>query len=170
MNGLAIKKALAVFLQTGTSCDFWMSGQWESKLREPNYPGMVREKASLYEKTKLPDQLRPAQRARHYSPQTGEAYALGVKRYIFFLDVRHPSEMAPHRRVTGPKSSETSGLSFRSDKTNRGLQDRLLDYPSSLLRPTRLARLLQTPISYPDKSARIHFCPDPDKHYWRGQH
>jgi site-specific recombinase XerD len=45
-------------------------------------------------KTKLLDQLREAMRSRHYSHRTVETYCHWVKRFIFFHNVRHHSEMA----------------------------------------------------------------------------
>lgn len=45
-------------------------------------------------KPKLLDQLGEALRSRHYSPRTEQTYRHWVRRYIFFHDVRHPSEMA----------------------------------------------------------------------------
>jgi len=45
-------------------------------------------------KPKLLDQLREALRARHYSRRTEQTYCLWVKRFIFFHNVRHPTEMA----------------------------------------------------------------------------
>ena len=43
---------------------------------------------------KLMDQLREALRSRHYSSRTEKTYCHWVKRFIFFHNVRHPSEMA----------------------------------------------------------------------------
>lgn len=43
---------------------------------------------------KLLDRLAEALRARHYSPRTEQTYRHWVKRFIFFHNVRHPSEMA----------------------------------------------------------------------------
>lgn len=43
---------------------------------------------------KLIDRLREALRARHYSRRTEQTYCHWIKRYIFFHQVRHPSEMA----------------------------------------------------------------------------
>mgnify|MGYP005841962645 FL=1 len=45
-------------------------------------------------KPKLLDQLCEALRSRHYSRRTEQTYRLGVKRFIFFHNVRHPQEMA----------------------------------------------------------------------------
>lgn len=45
------------------------------------------------DKPKLLDQLRQALRSRHYSRRTEQTYCLWVKRFIFFHNVRHPSEM-----------------------------------------------------------------------------
>lgn len=42
---------------------------------------------------KLLDQLREALRSRHYSRRTEQAYRHGVKRFVFFHNVRHPAEM-----------------------------------------------------------------------------
>jgi len=46
------------------------------------------------QKPKLLDQVRQAIRARHYSPRTEEPYVHWIKRYIFFHNKRHPTEMA----------------------------------------------------------------------------
>ena len=43
---------------------------------------------------KLLDQLRGALRSRHYSRRTEQTYCQWVKRFIYFHNVRHPSEMA----------------------------------------------------------------------------
>jgi hypothetical protein len=93
MNGFVAKEGLADFLQAGTSCASWTPGQWRSRQYEPNCPGIVREEAASYEKPRFLDQRRQALWARCYSPKTKTAYAFGVKRYIFFRDVRHPAEM-----------------------------------------------------------------------------
>jgi Phage integrase, N-terminal SAM-like domain len=45
-------------------------------------------------KPKLLDQVRQAIRTRHYSPRTEETYVHWIKRFIFFHNKRHPSEMA----------------------------------------------------------------------------
>jgi len=42
---------------------------------------------------KLLDQVRDAIRLKHYSYRTEQAYVGWIKRYIYFHDVRHPSEM-----------------------------------------------------------------------------
>ena len=44
-------------------------------------------------KTKLLDQVRETIRRKHYSIRTEEAYVDWIKRYIFFHQKRHPSEM-----------------------------------------------------------------------------
>jgi integron integrase len=44
-------------------------------------------------KPKLLDQLREALRSRHYSHRTEQTYCHWVKRFIYFHNVRHPSEM-----------------------------------------------------------------------------
>jgi len=44
-------------------------------------------------KSKLLDQVRDVIRVRHYSIRTEEAYTHWIKRYIFFHNKRHPSEM-----------------------------------------------------------------------------
>jgi site-specific recombinase XerD len=45
-------------------------------------------------KPKLLDQVRQAIRTRHYSPRTEETYVHWIKRFIFFHNKRHPSDMA----------------------------------------------------------------------------
>jgi hypothetical protein len=45
-------------------------------------------------KPKLLDQIRHAIRTRHYSPRTEETYVHWIRRFIFFHNKRHPSEMA----------------------------------------------------------------------------
>ena len=45
-------------------------------------------------KPKLLNQLREALRSRHYSSRTEKTYVQWVKRFIYFHNVRHPSEMA----------------------------------------------------------------------------
>jgi integron integrase len=45
-------------------------------------------------KPKLLDQVRQAIRSRHYSYMTEKAYVHWIKRFIFFHNKRHPSEMA----------------------------------------------------------------------------
>jgi integron integrase len=42
---------------------------------------------------KLLDQVRDAIRLKHYSYRTEQAYVGWIKRYVYFHDVRHPSEM-----------------------------------------------------------------------------
>jgi site-specific recombinase XerD len=55
------------------------------------YPQAAPESA---QKPKLLDRLREALRARHYSRRTEQTYCHWVKRFIFFHEKRHPSEMA----------------------------------------------------------------------------
>ncbi len=43
--------------------------------------------------TELCRSVRDAIRLKHYSIRTEQAYANWIKRYIFFHDVRHPTEM-----------------------------------------------------------------------------
>ncbi len=43
---------------------------------------------------KLLDQLRESLRARHYSRRTEKTYSQWTKRFIYFHNLRHPSEMA----------------------------------------------------------------------------
>ena len=45
-------------------------------------------------KPKLLDQVRQAIRTRHYSDKTEEAYVGWIKRFIFFHNKRHPTDMA----------------------------------------------------------------------------
>ena len=52
----------------------------------------VHETPATYPKPRLLDRVRDAIRARHFSRRTEEAYAW-IKRYIFFHDKRHPTEM-----------------------------------------------------------------------------
>ena len=49
------------------------------------------------EKPRLLDQTRNALRTRHYSPRTEDAYVGWIKRFIFFHNKRHPSEMGDGR-------------------------------------------------------------------------
>jgi integron integrase len=51
------------------------------------------QKVSTPPKPKLLDQVRQAIRARHYSYMTEKAYVGWIKRFIFFHDKRHPTEM-----------------------------------------------------------------------------
>lgn len=44
-------------------------------------------------KPRLLDSVRDAIRTRHYSPRTEESYVHWIKRYIFFHNKKHPSEM-----------------------------------------------------------------------------
>ena len=48
-------------------------------------------------KPKLLDQVRQAIRSRHYSNRTEKAYVHWIKRFIFFHNKRHPSEMGRKR-------------------------------------------------------------------------
>jgi len=62
----------------------------ETNSRNPD-PKRVSMRAN---KPKLLDQLSGALRFRHYSRRTEQPYRQGVRRYIFFHHIRHPSEMA----------------------------------------------------------------------------
>ncbi len=42
---------------------------------------------------RLLDRLHEAIRTHHYSPRTEQAYVHWVKRFIYFHDKRHPSEL-----------------------------------------------------------------------------
>ena len=44
-------------------------------------------------KPKLLNRLAQAWRSRHYSRRTEQTYCMGVKRFIYFHDIRHPAEM-----------------------------------------------------------------------------
>ncbi|OIP66293.1 MAG: integron integrase [Nitrospirae bacterium CG_4_9_14_3_um_filter_53_35] len=46
------------------------------------------------QKSRLLDQMREALRSRHYSRRTEQTYCLWVRRFIYFHNKRHPSEMA----------------------------------------------------------------------------
>jgi hypothetical protein len=63
--------------------------------RRPTRAFLVREITPVAPpKPRLLDQVRAAQRARHYSLRTEEAYIAWIKRYIFFFHAkRHPAEM-----------------------------------------------------------------------------
>ena len=58
--------------------------------------GFVAEPEASYSRQppKLLDRLREALRSRHYSHRTEQTYCHRVRRFIFFHNVRHPSEMA----------------------------------------------------------------------------
>jgi Phage integrase, N-terminal SAM-like domain len=45
-------------------------------------------------KPKLLEQVRQAIRTRHYSDKTEEAYVGWIRRFIFFHNKRHPTDMA----------------------------------------------------------------------------
>lgn len=47
----------------------------------------------MEQKPKLMERVHEAMRARHYSRRTEEAYALWIKRFIFFHNKRHPASM-----------------------------------------------------------------------------
>jgi len=49
----------------------------------------------MAQKPKLLDQVRNAIRLKNYSYRTEKAYIHWIKRFIFFHDKRHPSEMGP---------------------------------------------------------------------------
>ena len=61
-----------------------MRAPWNHRTNDPRAP----------QQPKLLDRLAEALRSRHYSPRTERTYRHGVKRYIFFHNVRHPAEMA----------------------------------------------------------------------------
>ena len=44
-------------------------------------------------KPRLLDRVREALRLRHYSPRTEQAYVHWIRRYVFFHQLRHPSDM-----------------------------------------------------------------------------
>lgn len=46
-------------------------------------------------KPRLPDRVREAIRARHYSRRTEKTYVAWIRRYILFHGKRHPAEMGP---------------------------------------------------------------------------
>src|SRR5438132_5862114 len=51
---------------------------------------------ALLQKPKLLDQVRATVRRKHYSIRTEAAYVDWIKRYIFFHNKRHPTEMGAH--------------------------------------------------------------------------
>ncbi len=56
-------------------------------------PALTASAPSSLAKPKLLDQVRQTIRTRHYSPRTEEAYVGWIKRFIFFHNKRHPTEM-----------------------------------------------------------------------------
>lgn len=58
----------------------------EHRIVHPSQPGRLQSPRPL-------DRVRPAIRARRYSPKTEEAYVARINRYIVFHDKRHPAEM-----------------------------------------------------------------------------
>ena len=46
-------------------------------------------------KPRLLDRVREAVRTRHYSRRTEKAYVHWIRRFLFFHDKRHPTEMGP---------------------------------------------------------------------------
>jgi hypothetical protein len=50
------------------------------------------------QKPKLMDRVHAAMRSRHYSRRAEEAYAMWIKRFIFFHNKRHPYETGLQRR------------------------------------------------------------------------
>jgi integron integrase len=78
-------------------------------------------------KPKLLDQVRQAIRARHYSPKTEESYVHWIKRFIFFHNKRHPTEMA-EKEIAQFLSSLASELHVSASTQNQALNAILFLY------------------------------------------
>jgi integron integrase len=59
----------------------------------PKTTSQTLQETATSSKPRLLDQVRQAIRIRHYSGKTEEAYVGWIKRFIFFHDKRHPTEM-----------------------------------------------------------------------------
>jgi integron integrase len=82
---------------------------------------------SAYQKPKLLDQVRQAIRMRHYSPKTEESYVHWIKRFIFFHDKRHPTEMG-EKEIAQFLSSLASELHVSASTQNQALNAVLFLY------------------------------------------
>jgi integron integrase len=78
-------------------------------------------------KPKLLDEVRQAIRTRHYSPRTEETYVHWIKRFIFFHNKRHPSEMA-ETEVAQFLSSLATESKVSASTQNQGLNAILFLY------------------------------------------
>jgi site-specific recombinase XerD len=78
-------------------------------------------------KPKLLDEVRQAIRTRHYSPRTEETYVHWIKRFIFFHNKRHPSEMA-EAEVAQFLSSLATESKVSASTQNQGLNAILFLY------------------------------------------
>src|SRR5688500_15781706 len=79
------------------------------------------------QKPKLLDQVRQAIRTRHYSPKTEDSYVHWIKRFIFFHDKRHPSEMG-EKDIAQFLSSLASELHVGASTQNQALNAILFLY------------------------------------------
>jgi integron integrase len=70
---------------------WWIGGAGRGQPGQPD-PGVV-ENPSGSGKPKLLVRVREAIRTRQYSPRTEQAYVQWIRRYIFFHNLRHPSEL-----------------------------------------------------------------------------
>jgi len=74
---------------------------------------------------KLPNQVRPALRARHYGRRTEDAYAMWIRRFILFHGVRHSAAMGESVCQAMPSTSTKQCDSLVNVPTKRSGQRRL---------------------------------------------
>jgi integron integrase len=82
---------------------------------------------SAVSKPKLLDQVRLAIRTRHYSSKTEESYIHWIKRFIFFHDKRHPTEMG-EKEIAQFLSSLASESHVSASTQNQALNGILFLY------------------------------------------
>ena len=95
------------------------------------------------EKPKLLDQVRQTIRTRHYSPKTEESYVHWIKRFIFFHDKRHPTQMGA-KEIAQFLSSLANELHVSASTQNQALNAILFLYRT----------VLRTEIGYVDGVVR----------------
>src|SRR5438132_3999130 len=98
----------------------------EQPATSPAAPALANPSASP-QKPKLLDQVRQAIRTRHYSPRTEESYVHWIKRFIFFHDKRHPTEMG-EKEIAQFLSSLASEQHVRASTQNQALNAILFLY------------------------------------------
>jgi len=82
-------------------------------------------------KPRLLDQVRQAIRTRHYSPMTEKAYVGWIKRFIYFHNKRHPSEMN-EAEIAKFLSSLATDLRVSASTQNQALNALLFLYQAVL--------------------------------------
>jgi len=116
----AIERAFGWFHEIEDRCTRFQEGSMVVGSGNPEAPVAT-------PKPKLLQQVRDAIRRKHFSPRTEESYVHWIKRFIFFHNKRHPTEMA-EKEIEQFLSSLASELHVSASMQNQALNAILFLY------------------------------------------